>query len=237
MTKYLKIVLINSTALEVRIDVESKKPAKQITQNRNPVSARESGQSQKRRRRGTSAVPVSPIAETPQASNATEPQTERVLARIASLFLEKTPPDSRAGFDDFQRFMEQMRVIITGHTMGSWLITVRCDSLQILERLWHDYSSGHLGDVVQSCFVTDKILTELSLEELKLKTTISKEEYEACRKFFGKDPAEGNRIGFDSVLRSDIDRRLNEEFFSQTGQECRLLVGCLQNEDPFNFLR
>ena len=84
-----------------------------------------------------------------------------------------------------------MRLIITGVSVGSLLITVKCDSLQILERLWEDYSCGHLGEVVQRYFVTEEILTELSLAELKLKTAISEEEYKACKKYLGKDPGRG----------------------------------------------
>ncbi|PFX14439.1 hypothetical protein AWC38_SpisGene21405 [Stylophora pistillata] len=53
----------------------------------------------------------------------------------------------------------------------------KCDSLQILEELWTDYSSGHLGEMVQNCFVTEKILKELNLTELELKTTVDIEEY------------------------------------------------------------
>ena len=84
-----------------------------------------------------------------------------------------------------------MRLNIIGVSFGSLLITVKCDSLQILERLWEDYSSGHLGEVVQRSLVTEEILTKLSLTELKLETTISEEEYKACKMFLGKDSRKG----------------------------------------------
>jgi len=90
------------------------------------------------------------------------------------------------------KYLEKMKSLVTDVGLGSLLITVRCDSLQILERLWEDYSLGHLGDVAQRYFVTEDILAELNLAELKLKTTISKEEYKACKMHFGKDPAQGN---------------------------------------------
>ena len=51
-----------------------------------------------------------------------------------------------------------MRPIITGISLGCLVITVKCESLIILEELWRDYLSGHLGKVVQNCFVTEKIL-------------------------------------------------------------------------------
>ena len=66
------------------------------------------------------------------------------------------------------------------------MITVKCESLQILEKLWLEYSSGRLGEMVQNCFVTEKILKEFNLTELKLKTTIDIEEYKARKVCFEK---------------------------------------------------
>ena len=51
-----------------------------------------------------------------------------------------------------------MKLIITDVSKGSLLLTVKCESLMILEELWTDYSSGHLGEVVQNCFATEKDL-------------------------------------------------------------------------------
>jgi len=184
----------NSTELEIKIDVGTMKPAEHSTETRNPVSAIESGGSQNGGHQGTSTEPVSSGAETPQASSVILLETQTVLAQIASKYLETAPPSCKEDLDDFMTYMGKMRFIITGIATGSLLITVRCDSLRILERLWEDYSSGHLGDVVQRCFVTEEILVELSLAELKLKTTISKDEYEACKVYFTKDPTQGNRF-------------------------------------------
>ena len=171
------------------------KPAEHSTETRNPVSAIECGGSQNGGHQGTSTVPVSSGAETPQASNVIQPETQTVLARIALKYMETLPPScNKEDLDDFLTYMGKMQFTITGINMGSLLITVKCDSLRILERLWEDYSSGHLGDVVQRCFVTEEILAEFSLAKLKLKTTISKEEYEACKVYFTKDPAQGKRF-------------------------------------------
>ena len=93
--------------------------------------------------------------------------------------------------NNFLAYMEKMRFIITGVKVGSLVITVKCDSLEILEELWEDYSSGHLGEVVQRCFVTKEILTELSLAELKLKTTILEKEYKAYKAYFENESARG----------------------------------------------
>ena len=61
--------------------------------------------------------------------------------------------------------------------LGSLLITVRCRSLQILGELWEDYVSGHLNQVVQETLVTNEVLENLGLDDVKLKVFISEEEY------------------------------------------------------------
>jgi len=197
-----KVLAESLKALKITIDKETVKPAEHNTETRNPVSAMESEGSQNVGHQGTSAAPVSLGAEAPQASNdVILLQTQTVLARIASKYLDITAVSNRDDLDDFLRYMAKMQFMITGIAKGSLLITVRCDSLRILERLWEDYSSGHLGDVVQRCFVTEEILTEFNLAELKLKTTISKEEYKACKMHFGKDPAQGLKLFVKTVTK------------------------------------
>lgn len=152
------------------------KPAEHNTQDRTPVSrGSQNGGHQ----------------EASAARN--EPLTSefKVLSLIASNYLLTTPPRNEEEHSAFLNYMKEMRVIITDVRTGSLLITVKCNSLQILERLWKDHSSGHLSKVVQRCFATKEILTELSLAELKLKTTISEEEYKACKVYFVKEPATG----------------------------------------------
>ena len=188
-----------STALKLRIEVDTMNPAEHYTQERTPVSTVESGGSRNVGHQGTSAVPVSSGQTQPSCTGAEAhqapnliPTKEEVLCLIATNYLQARPLRCKDDCDDFLAYMEKMQLIITGASIGSLLITVKCDSLQILERLWEDYLSGHLGEVVQRCFVTEEILTKLSLAELKLKTTISEEEYKACKMYFEKDPARGN---------------------------------------------
>ena len=179
--------------------METMTPAEFNTQDKTPVSTRELGGSENG---GHQEVPVSsghtqsPCtgsgSQLPQVPMSPIPTEGEVLRLIASNYLLNTPPKCKADRDDFVAYIEKMKVMITGVHEGSLLITVKCDALEILERLWEDYSSGHLGELVQSCFVTEEILTELSLAELKLQTTISEEEYIACKMYFEKDPAQGN---------------------------------------------
>ena len=73
---------------------------------------------------------------------------------------------------------------VRDNRLGSLVLTVSCSSLQNLEGLWEDYSSGHLSKVVQETLITTEVLKELCLSEVKLKTRISEEEYNACKEFF-----------------------------------------------------
>ena len=78
----------------------------------------------------------------------------------------------------------KLGVDIQDNRLGSLVITVSCSTPQVLERLWDDYCSGHLNEVIQQTLVTAEVLEELGLSEVKLKTIISEEEYKACREFF-----------------------------------------------------
>ncbi|XP_022778193.1 uncharacterized protein LOC111319717 [Stylophora pistillata] len=109
---------------------------------------------------------------------------EKFFLLVGKNYLETTPPRSKEERDEFMDFMQDLRVFIKGARQGSLVITVQCKSLQILEELWREYLSGHLGEVVQNCFVTEMILKELNLGELKLKTTMDIEEYNACKVYF-----------------------------------------------------
>ena len=181
----------NLTALNLRIDVETMTPAEGNKQAfRTPASTVESESPQNGGHQEPSVLPV--LSGYPQPENeVSQPSVENVLTVIADKYVKATPLNNKDDFDSFLAYLKEVQLTITGVHVGSLLITVKCDSLQILERLWEDYSSGHLGEVVQRSFVTEEILTKLSLAELMLETTISEEEYKACKMFLGKDSHKG----------------------------------------------
>ena len=113
-----------------------------------------------------------------------EPLKKKVLCLISMNYLDTTPAEGRDEGSEFKEYLQEMRVLIIGVSVGSLVITVKCDSLKSLEELWEDYSCGLLDKMVQDCFVTEKILKELNLAELKLKTTIDTEEYNAYKLYF-----------------------------------------------------
>ena len=165
------------------------KPEEQNMQT--DMLATESVRSQEVQQPGASATSAA-------SGSASYPQTETLLNRQKELFqsiisdyFNVTKPQSAEEFDKLKEYAKEMKLIIIDVTVGSLVITVKCESLMILEELWADYLSGHLGEVIQNCFVTEKILKELNLAELRLKTTMDVEEYSACKMFFEKDALSG----------------------------------------------
>ena len=178
--------------------MDTMKPAEHNTPYKTPISTRESGRSPDSGHQGVSAVSVptghtqllSPATEVHQAPNLI-PTQEELFRLIVSNYLQTTPPKCMDDHNNFLAYIKEMRAIVTGVKVGSLVITVKCDSLDVLKELWEDYSSGHLGEVVQRCFVREEFLMELNLAELTLKTTILEEEYEACKAYFDKELAVG----------------------------------------------
>ena len=81
-------------------------------------------------------------------------------------------------------FGNQLEVGISSYGPGSLFIIVTCSSLEILERLWEDYRSGHLNEVAEEILITKQVLEKLSLREVKLKTIIKEEDYKKCKESF-----------------------------------------------------
>ena len=175
--------------LNVKVDVDDLKPEEQNMQT--GMLAIESVRCQEVQQPRMSATSAA-------SGSVSDPQTEDLKALKEKTFLSiitnsfySTKPQSIEEWNWFKEFAKEMKATIIGVSEGSLVITVRCESLMILEELWTDYSSGRLGEVVQNCFVTEKILKELNLAELRLKTTMDIEEYNACKMFFEKDALRG----------------------------------------------
>lgn len=75
----------------------------------------------------------------------------------------------------------ELHLMNVNYKTGSIKITVKCRTLKILEGLWDDYCSGHLNAVAEECLVTEKVKDELSMETIKLATTLLEEDYLACK--------------------------------------------------------
>jgi len=133
----------------------------------------------------------------PQNANVT---TQQVLNSIADGLHKVSQPSTWEEYDKFLCYLQKVRrALVVDVTQGSLIITLECRSLQILEGVWKDYCSGHLREMAQKCLVTNDILQETGLVEVKLITTILEEDYRACRDYFLQFPATGELM-FDVLL-------------------------------------
>ena len=175
--------------MKIKVDVDYLKPEEQNM--RTGMLATESVRCQEVQQLQASAtLAASGSVSCPQTEDLHTLRVKTFLSIIKDSF-HTTKPQSIEECNWFMKYAKEMKLIITGVSEGSLVITVKCESLTVLEELWTDYSSGHLGEVVQNCFVTGKILKELNLAELRLKTTMDIEEYNACKMFFEKDALRG----------------------------------------------
>lgn len=122
-----------------------------------------------------------------------------------------------------------------GAKSGSSLkITVKCQTLEGLEKLWSDYCSGHLTSVAQEYLVTDDIKEKLGVESLKLKTVITKEDYLKCKQYLLNKAANSTGLssspvsstenlpedkGATSLRKSDNDGNDEDCFEQSVGQD------------------
>ena len=90
--------------------------------------------------------------------------------------------------DDLGAFIEHMARIyelaLESVKTGSLVITVKCPTLESLERLWKDYQSGCLNSIAERFLVTDELKRKLRLDNIRLETTIEEENYLICKRAF-----------------------------------------------------
>ena len=139
---------------------------------------------------GTSETPRAEITSGRKRKNienrAVHPSQE-LLDFIASKYLKKVDPSTPEEFNGFVEYIERARkALILDVTSGSLIVMVECSSLEILEGLWEDYSTGYLSEMAQKFLATDEILKAFGLAEVKLTTTIKEEEYGTCHKLLSE---------------------------------------------------
>jgi len=128
-------------------------------------------------------VAVVPVTSHERNADTSFPTAQQVLNLAASKYLTSidrlSEPDALNGL---VHYLEKLRKVLIVETQsGSLIITVECRSLEMLDKLWSDYCTGFLNKMVQKFLVTDEVLKELGLTEVKLTTTILEEDYRVCR--------------------------------------------------------
>ena len=98
----------------------------------------------------------------------------------------------------------KLGVDVQSYRLGSFVITVSCSSLEVLEALWNEYRTGRLNEVVQDTLVTGEVLEKLELSEVKLRTIISEEDYLSYKEFLK------NRSGNDEISTHSYSAELSK---------------------------
>ena len=127
---------------------------------------------------------MAPITSRMRKAETDFPTVQEVLNLAASKYLKTIDPSKPEDLNGFVYYLEKVRnTLIVDTQSGSLIITVECSSVEILDELWYDYCNGILNKMAQKFLVTDEVLKELGLTEVKLTTTILEEDYRACRKY------------------------------------------------------
>ena len=101
------------------------------------------------------------------------------IARTCFHEIDASNPDKLTGF--LRYLKKERKVNVVDIREGSIIFKLECRSLQILDELWEDYSTGHLTEVAQVNLVTKDILKQFGLSSLKLTSNIKEEDYRHCR--------------------------------------------------------
>ena len=177
-TYTLKSRFVQTARVRLRIDCKTiSGPGQQGGSSEIEVTSQEHGAGVQ----GTAVVPIASRKRRAEAVGGI-PTKQEVLNLAASKYLQAIDPSKPEDLNGFVYYLEKVRKVrIVDTRSGSLIITVECSSLEILEGLWEDYCTGYFIEMAQKYLVTDDILKELGLTEVKLTTTILEEEYRACR--------------------------------------------------------
>ena len=131
--------------MNIKVDVDDLKSEEQNMQT--GVLATESVRCQEVQQPGASATSAAYESVFYSQTEDLQALKDRILLSIARNYLQTTPPRFPEEHNKFKEYMKEMKLILSGFSRGSLVITVKCESLMILEELWTNYLSGHLGDV------------------------------------------------------------------------------------------
>ena len=106
------------------------------------------------------------------------------MNEMAALGLELFPLTTHQNLQQYCYYLSRtLNIQLLNKKRGSLKLTVHCRTLEILERLWEDYCSGHLDTVADECLVTDEVKREAGVDTTWLDTTILNEDYLRCKAF------------------------------------------------------
>ncbi len=94
--------------------------------------------------------------------------------------------------EELPEYFQHLKVIPVSTTRegseNSLRITVECQNLESLERLWEDYHSGRLNAIAGKLLMTDDIKRRFCVKSVNLTTTLLEKDYLACKEFLTNNP-------------------------------------------------
>ena len=106
--------------------------------------------------------------------------------------------------DELSQYFQHLKLIpdltLAEGNEDSLRLTVKCNNLEGLERLWEDYRSGRLNEIAEKYLVTNEIKRRFHVESVNLATTIQEEDYLACKEFLSSKPSK-SKITFVQGVR------------------------------------
>ena len=122
-----------------------------------------------------------------QTHSKKQEEFKQMMREIAMEYIVNNDISTQEGLVAFNSHLSgALKLHIKQIKSSSLILVVQCHTLEILERLWTDYRSGHLNEVAEHCLVTERIKRKFDVESLALKTTIVEEDYWACRRSLQK---------------------------------------------------
>ena len=109
------------------------------------------------------------------------PSADEIVRMMAIRLFHVCPPQNWEDFQNFKTYLREFRLTISESGVSSLRITVSCTRLEDLEELWRAYTTGALNEAAEKYLVTDAVLRQYKLKELRLTTFIDEEEYRKCK--------------------------------------------------------
>ena len=132
---------------------------------------------------GSNDVLVKLTVSARELSKEQQEKIDEILQLHVQLYTENHKLSSPNGVRAFvQHITRAYNLAVESVEMGSLIITVKCPTLESLERLWSDYQSGCLDDIAEMFLLTTDIKSKLDLDIVRFKITIEEENYLAFKK-------------------------------------------------------
>ena len=139
------------------------------------------------------------VANFEDRSKATDTETENCAKEEGEgegeqerklLLSEESPiqETSHVPIHELPEYFQHLKLTPLEGSEDSLRIAVTCSNLEGLECLWEDYRSGRLNAIAEKYLVTDDIKEKFHVESVNLATTITEEDYLACKEFFSSKP-------------------------------------------------